>query len=56
MHNIEQRLLFYPMLITVSIGIHLKLMGKKIECSRKDISCEIHGMCTLVQVNKNFSD
>ena len=52
----EENLFFYLMLIIVSIGIHIKLLEKKIGHSRKYISCEISGICTLVYVNQDFTD
>ena len=27
MHQVDKKLLYYPMLMTVSIGIHLRLLG-----------------------------
>ena len=56
MHQIEKTLLFYLMFITVSIGINLKLSGFYFEHSRKDSTCKILRICTLVHVNQNFSD
>ena len=56
MHNMEQRLLFYLMLMILSIGIHLKLLEMVCQKSRKEVPCEPLGVCTLVHFNQNFSD
>ena len=56
MHHMEQRLLFYPMLIDIYICIHLNLLEKKCGHSRKDISCELPGIFTLVYVHQDFTD
>ena len=41
--------------MTVYIDILLKLLEMVLENSRKEISCELLSICTLVYVNKNFS-
>ena len=52
----EEKWLFYLMLMTVSIGILLKLLGKKIVQSRKEIPYELPGIFILVRDNKYFPD
>ena len=52
----EQKLLFYLMLMTVSIGIHMNILEMICGDSRIDIPCEILGICTLVYVNQYFTD
>ena len=52
----EQKLLFYNMLMIVSIGIFMKLLEMVFGHSRKDFPYELLGICTLVHVNNNFPD
>ena len=56
MNYMEQTWLFYFMLMTVSIGVYLNLLEKNCGHSRKEILCEIPGICTLVHVNKDLPD
>ena len=56
MHQIEQNMLFYLMLMIVCLDIILKLSEKVCGHSRKDIPCEITGICTLVHINNNLPD
>ena len=52
----DQKLLYYLMLMTVSIGIQMRISENGLWIFGKEISCEILRIYTLVHVNKNFSD
>ena len=53
----DQKLLYYLILMTVSIGTHMKLLENGFQgYFRKEIPCELIGICTLNYVNKNLSD
>ena len=52
----EQKLLSYLILTTLSIGILMKILKNICENSRKEIPCEIIRICTLVYVNQDFID
>ena len=56
MHHMDQIFVSYILLMTVSIGILLKLLKMVCGYFRKNIPCELIGICTLVHVNHNFSD
>ena len=56
MHQMEQKLLFYLMLMIVSIGIHMNLLVNGFEHSRKYITFELPGICTLFYVDQYFID
>ena len=56
MHQMEQKLKSYLILMTVYIGIPLNLLEKNCGYFREEIPCEILGVYTLVRVNQNFSD
>ena len=51
----EQKLLFYLVLMTLYMGIHLKLLEKQFGYFSKYIPCEILRIYTLVYVNNSFS-
>ena len=50
------KLLYNLMLMTVSIGIQMKILEFFGGYFWKEVSCELLGICTLVHVNKSFSD
>ena len=50
------KLLFYLMLMIVSIGILLNILENSLWISRKDIPFELLVICTLVHFNQNFLD
>ena len=56
MHHMEQTLLFYLMLMIVSIGIHLNLLEMVCGYSRKLIPCELPSILQLVYFDQYFTD
>ena len=48
------KMLLYLMLMIVFIDISIKLLEMVCGHSRKDISCKIPGICTLVYFNQDF--
>ena len=50
------KIVVYLILMTVYIGIHMKLLENILWIIWKDIPCEIIGIYTLVHVNQNLSD
>ena len=55
MHQMKKNVIYFR-LMTISIGIILKLLENVCGLSRKDIPCKLLRIFTLVHVNNNFSD